>query len=52
MQLRTDATFHDGTPFDAAAVVANIERNKTLPESRRKSELPRSKASPPRASMR
>lgn len=39
MQLRTDATFHDGTPFDAAAVVANIERNKTLPESRRKSEL-------------
>jgi peptide/nickel transport system substrate-binding protein len=39
MQLRTDATFHDGTPFDAAAVVANIERSKTLPESRRKSEL-------------
>jgi peptide/nickel transport system substrate-binding protein len=39
MQLRTDATFHDGTPFDAAAVVANIERSQTLPESRRKSEL-------------
>ena len=39
LQLRTDATFHDGTPFDAAAVVANIERSKTLPESRRKSEL-------------
>ncbi|MEF3047034.1 ABC transporter substrate-binding protein [Pseudotabrizicola sp. L79] len=39
MQLRTDATFHDGTPFDAAAVVANIERSKTLPESRRQSEL-------------
>ena len=39
MQLRTDAKFHDGTPLDAAAVVANIERNKTLPESRRKSEL-------------
>jgi peptide/nickel transport system substrate-binding protein len=39
MQLRTDASFHDGTPFDAAAVVANIERSKTLPESRRKSEL-------------
>lgn len=39
MQLRSDVTFHDGTPFDAAAVVANIERAKTLPESRRKSEL-------------
>lgn len=39
MQLREDATFHDGTPFDAAAVVANIERSKTLEESRRKSEL-------------
>jgi peptide/nickel transport system substrate-binding protein len=39
MQLRTDAVFHDGTPFDATAVVANIERSKTLTESRRKSEL-------------
>lgn len=39
MQLREDAVFHDGTPFDAEAVVANIERSKTLDESRRKSEL-------------
>ncbi|MFP5508181.1 MAG: ABC transporter substrate-binding protein, partial [Alphaproteobacteria bacterium] len=39
MQLREDATFHDGTPFNAEAVVANIERSKTLAESRRKSEL-------------
>ncbi|MCV6585279.1 MAG: ABC transporter substrate-binding protein [Marinibacterium sp.] len=39
MTLREDASFHDGTPFDAAAVVANIERSKNLPESRRKSEV-------------
>ncbi|MDP5366953.1 MAG: ABC transporter substrate-binding protein [Paracoccaceae bacterium] len=39
MKLREDALFHDGTPFNAEAVVANIERSKTLPESRRKSEL-------------
>ena len=39
MDLRQGVTFHDGTPFNAAAVVANIERSKTLPESRRKSEL-------------
>ena len=39
MKLRTDAKFHDGEPVNAAAVVANIERNKTLEESRRKSEL-------------
>ncbi|SEA35876.1 ABC transporter substrate-binding protein [Rubrimonas cliftonensis] len=39
MQLRDGVTFHDGTPFDAAAVVANIDRSKNLPESRRKSEL-------------
>lgn len=39
MQLREDAVFHDGTPFNAEAVVANIDRSKTLPESRRKSEL-------------
>lgn len=29
MQLRDDVTFHDGTPFDATAVKANIERGKT-----------------------
>jgi peptide/nickel transport system substrate-binding protein len=39
MDLRDGVTFHDGTKFDAAAVVANIERSKTLKESRRKSEL-------------
>ncbi|MET0258603.1 MAG: ABC transporter substrate-binding protein [Methylobacterium sp.] len=39
MNLRQDARFHDGEPFNAEAVVFNIERMKTLPESRRKSEL-------------
>jgi peptide/nickel transport system substrate-binding protein len=39
LNLRDDATFHDGTPFNAEAVVYNIERGMTLPESRRKSEL-------------
>ncbi len=39
MNLRDDVVFHDGTAFDADAVVANITRSMTLPESRRKSEL-------------
>lgn len=39
MDLREGVTYHDGTPFDAASVKANIERSKTMPESRRKSEL-------------
>ncbi|HUF87670.1 MAG TPA: ABC transporter substrate-binding protein [Thermohalobaculum sp.] len=39
MKLREGVVFHDGTPFDAEAVRANIERSQTLPESRRKSEL-------------
>ncbi|MBW4708427.1 ABC transporter substrate-binding protein [Roseobacter sp. YSTF-M11] len=39
MQLREGAVFHDGTPFNAEAVAANIERSQTLDESRRKSEL-------------
>jgi len=39
MDLREGVTFHDGTPFNAEAVVANIERSKNMPESRRKSEV-------------
>ncbi|AHM02777.1 Putative glutathione transporter,solute-binding protein component [Roseibacterium elongatum DSM 19469] len=39
MTLREGVVFHDGTPFDAAAVAANIDRSQNLPESRRKSEL-------------
>ena len=39
MDLREGVTFHDGTPFDAEAVVFNIERYKTMDESVRKSEL-------------
>ncbi|MES1926053.1 hypothetical protein T31B1_12064 [Salinisphaera sp. T31B1] len=32
-KLRENWTYHDGTPFDAASVKANIERSKTLPGS-------------------
>lgn len=39
MKLRTDAKFHDGETFDAAAAKANLERAMTLPDSLRKSEL-------------
>lgn len=39
MTLREDASFHDGTPFNADAVVANLDRSQNLPESRRKSEV-------------
>jgi peptide/nickel transport system substrate-binding protein len=39
MDLREGVVFHDGTPFDAEAAKANIERSKNLPESRRKSEV-------------
>jgi peptide/nickel transport system substrate-binding protein len=39
MKIRDGVKFHDGEVLDAAAVVATIERNMTLPESRRKSEL-------------
>ena len=38
-KLRDGVKFHDGTPFDAAAVKANIERAKTSQTSRRKSEV-------------
>lgn len=38
-QLRDDVTFHDGTPFDAQAAKANLDRAMTLPDSLRKSEL-------------
>jgi peptide/nickel transport system substrate-binding protein len=37
--IRSDATFNDGTPLDAAAVVTSLERHRTLEGSRRKSEL-------------
>ncbi|WP_372833712.1 ABC transporter substrate-binding protein [Puniceibacterium confluentis] len=39
MTLRDGVTFHDGTAFDAKAVVANIDRSQNMDESRRKSEL-------------
>lgn len=39
MSLREGVVFHDGTPFNADAVVANIDRSQNLPESRRKSEV-------------
>lgn len=33
LKLRDGVTFHDGTPVDAAAVKASLERNKNLPGS-------------------
>ena len=39
MVLRQDAVFHDGEKVDAAAVKFNIERAKSLAESKRKAEL-------------
>jgi len=38
-KLREDATFHDGTKFDAQAARANLIRATTMPESLRKGEL-------------
>ena len=39
LKLRNDVKFHDGTPFNAAAVKANIERGKTLKDSAIKANL-------------
>ncbi|MBN9023065.1 MAG: ABC transporter substrate-binding protein [Rhizobiales bacterium] len=39
LTLRPGVKFHDGTPFDAAAVKFNLERAMTLEESARKGEL-------------
>ncbi len=39
MTLRDDVVFHDGTPFNAEAVAANLDRSKNLETSRRKSEV-------------
>jgi peptide/nickel transport system substrate-binding protein len=38
-RLRPGVRFHDGEPFDAAAVKFSLERALTLPDSRRKSEI-------------
>ncbi len=37
--LRSGVTYQDGTPFDAESVKFNIERMKTMPDSKRKAEL-------------
>ncbi|HEV7265879.1 MAG TPA: ABC transporter substrate-binding protein [Falsiroseomonas sp.] len=39
LTLREGARFQDGTPIDAAAVKANLDRYRTARESRRRSEL-------------
>lgn len=39
MQLRDDVQFHDGTPFDADAVVANIDRTLTVEGSATAAQL-------------
>ncbi len=39
LNLRQDAKFHDGEPMNAEAVAYTLNRNKTMEESRRKSEL-------------
>jgi peptide/nickel transport system substrate-binding protein len=37
--LRRDVRFNDGTPFDAKAVKTSLDRHRTLPGSRRATEL-------------
>src|ERR1035438_8425573 len=39
VHLRPGVSFQDGTPLDAEAVRANLERYRTAPESIRKTEL-------------
>ena len=39
MNLREGVTFHDGEPFNAQAVAANIDRSQNFELSRRKSEV-------------
>jgi peptide/nickel transport system substrate-binding protein len=39
LSLRAGVRFHDGTPLDAEAVRANLDRYRSAPESRRRSEL-------------
>lgn len=39
LKLRTGVVFQDGTPFDAAAMAANIQRYKTVSYSNRRAEM-------------
>src|SRR5262249_32630131 len=39
LKLRHGVVFHDGTPFNAAAVKFNVERSLTLKESARKGDI-------------
>jgi peptide/nickel transport system substrate-binding protein len=39
LRIRPNAVFHDGSPVDAAAVKASLDRARTMPQSLRRSEL-------------